>query len=66
MVKNLTLLSAPILTVGFEKLKAIFGVEALQTIDTSKNLDFSLVQSAFELKEFTVDLKPEILYARVE
>ena len=66
VVKNLTLLSAPILTVGFDKLKAILGIEALQTIDTSKNLDFSLVQSAFDLKEFSVDLKPEILYARVE
>lgn len=66
VVKNLTLLSAPILTFGFKKLKVILGIEALQGIDTSKNLDFSLVQSAFELKEFLVDLKPEILYARVE
>lgn len=66
VVKNLTLLSAPILTIGFDKLKAILGIEALQAIDTSKNLDFSLVQSAFDLKEFSVDLKPEILYARVE
>lgn len=66
VVKNLTLLSAPILTVGFDKLKSILGIEALQAIDTSENLDFSLVQSAFDLKEFSVDLKPEILYARVE
>ena len=66
VVKNLTLLSAPILTIGFDKLKTILGIEALQAIDTSKNLDFSLVQSAFDLKEFSVDLKPEILYARVE
>lgn len=66
IVKNLTLLSAPILTQGFEKLKTILWVEALQAIDTSKNGDFSLIQSAFECKEFEVDLKPEILYARVE
>ena len=40
VVKNLTLLSAPILTVGFDKLKVILGIEALHAIDTSKNLDF--------------------------
>lgn len=66
IVKNLAILSAPILTVGFEKLKNILGIDALQEIDTSKNLNVAQVQSAFNLKEFTVDLKPEILYARVE
>ena len=66
IVKNLTILSAPILTEGFERLKNILGIEALQEIDTSKNADLAQVQSAFDLKEFTVDLKPEILYARVE
>ena len=66
IVKNLVILSAPILTVGFEKLKNILGIDALQAIDTSKNLNVAQVQSAFNLKEFTVDLKPEILYARVE
>ena len=66
IVKNLAILSAPILTVGFEKLKNILGIDALQEIDTSKNLNVAQVQSAFNLKEFAVDLKPEILYARVE
>ena len=44
IVKNLAILSAPILTVGFEKLKNILGIDALQAIDTSKNLNVAQVQ----------------------
>lgn len=66
IVKNLTILSAPILTQGFEKLTQILGIEGLERIDTSKDLDFSAVQALFEQKSFTVKLNPEILYQRIE
>lgn len=66
IIKNLTLLSSPFLTQGFEKLKTILGIDSLQAIDTTQNLSKSQFKSAFDTKEFTVNLNPEILYQRVE
>lgn len=66
ILKNLTILSAPILTQGFSKLQSILGIKELYAIDTSKNLDFSRVEQAFNLQEFAVELQPEILYQRIE
>lgn len=66
VIKNLTLLSAPFLTQGYQKLKGILGIEVLQSIDTSSNLSREVLKAAFDLQEFSVQLAPEILYQRVE
>lgn len=66
IVKNLAMLSAPILTEGFEKIKNIFGTEILNWLKTDETINFELWQKAFDAKEFTVDLKPEIIYPRIE
>ena len=66
VIKNLAILSAPILTKWFEKLKNILWVEELKVIDTAKNQDSKAVENAYKLKEFKVNLSPEILYQRIE
>ncbi len=66
VVKNLAILSAPILTDWFEKLKNIFGSELLNGLKTDENIDFELWEKAFDATEFDVDLNPEIIYPRVE
>lgn len=66
VVKNLTILSAPILTDGFEKLKNIFRSELLNGLRTDETVNFELWQKAFDATEFDVDLNPEIIYPRVE
>jgi methionyl-tRNA synthetase len=66
VIKNLSILSAPILTQGFEKIKNILWIEELKSIDTSKNQDVEIIKKAFDLKEFRVNLTPEILYQRLE
>jgi hypothetical protein len=66
IIKNLAILSSPILTQWFEKLKNILWIEELREIDTSKNWDVENIKRAFDKKEFKVNLCPEILYQRVE
>lgn len=66
VLKNLTLLSAPILTQGFSKLKSILGIPDLETIDTAYNLDFDTFKSLFACKEFALQLNPKILYEKLE
>lgn len=66
IVKNLALLSAPFLINGFAKIQTMFGNETLSKIDSSKNMMDDSFQKAFDMKEFIVDLKPEIIYKKVE
>ncbi|HCB51367.1 TPA: hypothetical protein DEP21_02205 [Patescibacteria group bacterium] len=66
IVKNLALLTAPVLINGFAKIQRMFGNEVLSKIDSSKNMMNDDFQKAFAMKEFTVDLKPEIIYQRKE
>lgn len=66
VVKNLTILSAPILTDGFEKLKNIFWSELLNWLRTDETVNFDLWEKAFDATEFEVNLNPEILYPRIE
>ncbi|AHB41337.1 hypothetical protein P148_SR1C00001G0546 [candidate division SR1 bacterium RAAC1_SR1_1] len=66
IVKNLALLSAPFLVNGFSKIQTMFGNEVLSKVDSTKNMLDDSFQQAFDMKEFTVDLKPEIIYKRVE
>jgi methionyl-tRNA synthetase len=64
VVKNLALLSAPFLVHGFGKIQTMFGNEILSKIDSTKNLCDDSFQKAFDMKEFTVIYKPEIIYKR--
>lgn len=66
VVKNLAILSAPILTEGFEKIKDIFWSNILKWLETKTTVDWNLWKNAFEKKEFIVDLKPVIIYPRIE
>ncbi len=66
IVKNLALLSSPFLINGFAKIQDMFGNELLSKIDSSKNIMNDDFQKAFDIKEFTVELKPEIIYKRKE
>jgi methionyl-tRNA synthetase len=66
IVKNLALLSAPILVNGFAKIQNILGNEKLSAIDSSKDyvVGSTAFAEAFAMKEFSVNLKPEIIYQR--
>jgi methionyl-tRNA synthetase len=66
IVKNLALLSAPFLVNGFAKIQTMFGNDILSKVDSTKNMLDDSFQKAFDMKEFTVDLKPEIIYKRVD
>ncbi|MCF7835332.1 methionine--tRNA ligase [Candidatus Gracilibacteria bacterium] len=63
IVKQLALLSAPILVNGFKGIQEIFGNEELNKIDTSKNIDNPyLFKEIFDLDTFSVNLNPQIIY----
>jgi hypothetical protein len=38
----------------------------LQAIDTSKNLTDDSIKTALDMKEFTVNITPEIIYQKIE
>jgi hypothetical protein len=65
-VKNLAILSAPILIDGFEKLKNIFGSELLNSLRTDETVSFDLWKESFDATNFDVNLNSEIIYPRVE
>ncbi len=64
IVKNLALLSAPILINGFTKIKEIFGNNILMYIDTTTSLDEHTYKLAFDMDEFDVQLTPNLLYQK--
>lgn len=67
IVKNLALLSAPVLVDGFKKIQEIFWNEELNKIDSSKNIsEPELFKKVFDMKEFKVNLNPQIIYKRIE
>lgn len=66
VVKNLAILSAPVLIDWFEKMKNILWMEKLSDLDTSKNGTFESWKDAFDATDFDVNLKPEIIYPRIE
>lgn len=66
VVKNLAILSAPVLTDWFKKLKDIFGSELLNWLKTNETVDFDFWEKAFDTTEFDVALNSEIIYPRVE
>lgn len=66
VLKNLAIISAPVLTTGFDKIKTILWNTDLSKIDTSNNIDSKSLQNIFLSKTFPVDLNPEIIYPRIE
>jgi len=67
VVKQLTVLSAPILVEGFAKMQGILGNEELQKIDSVSGTKWQGVfAEVLAMEEFAVDLQPEILYQRIE
>lgn len=66
VIKNLALLSAPILTQGFARVQEILGNPLLQAIDTKQTLQANQYKELLDLQEFEVNLTPGILYNRGE
>ena len=64
IVKNIALLSAPILVNGFKKIQEIFGNEELNAIDSSKNSEGHQFKLVFDLEDFAVNLNPIIIYKK--
>lgn len=65
VVKQLAVLSAPILVDGFTKMQGILGNEDISTLDSSLHSEWQF-EKILAMEEFAVDLQPEILYQRVE
>ncbi|MFA5747512.1 MAG: methionine--tRNA ligase [Candidatus Absconditabacterales bacterium] len=67
LIKQLALLSCPILVNGFKKIQEIFGNDEMNKIDSSKNMtDPDLFKKVFDIKEFKVNLNPQIIYVKKE
>jgi hypothetical protein len=62
IVKNIALLSAPILVNGFKKIQKIFGNEELSTIDSTVSKPNARFKEIFDLENFPVQLNPQIIY----
>lgn len=66
IIKNLALLSAPILINGFAKIQDMFGNDELNKIDSWKNTMNDDFKTVFDMENFTVNLNPQIIYQRKE
>lgn len=66
VVKNLAILSSPILVDGFTKLQSILWNEELSQINTTWNIDTKKLRECFLKKQFSVHLDPQIIYPRIE
>lgn len=66
IVKNIALLSSPILLNGFKKIQDILGNEEFGKIDSTKNSDGNQFKLVFDLEEFDVNLSPAIIYQKKE
>lgn len=67
IVKNLALISAPFLVNGFKKIQNIFGNDELSLVDSSvSEQDNEHFKKAFDMREFKISLKPEIIYVKKE
>lgn len=66
IIKNLALLSAPVLVNGFAKIQAMFGNEELSKINSSKNTMNDDFKTIFDMEQFTVNLNPQIIYQKKE
>jgi methionyl-tRNA synthetase len=66
VVKNLSILSSPILIDWFEKIKNIFWIELLNILNTKETVDIKFWETAFNTKEFDININSKIIYPRVE
>jgi methionyl-tRNA synthetase len=67
VVKQLAVLSAPILVEGFAKMQKILGNELLDKLDSGSSPEWQgIFENLLAMEEFGVNLQPEILYQRVE
>jgi len=66
VVKNLAILSAPVLIDWFEKMKNILGFDLMSDLDSTTNWTFESRKSAFDSQNFNVNLKSEIIYPRID
>lgn len=66
IVKNLTVLSAPILVESFEKIKNILWTDILNWLTTDTNGSFEVREKAFNTTDFNVNIQSEIIYPRIE
>jgi methionyl-tRNA synthetase len=66
VVKNLAILSAPVLIDWFEKMKNILWFDLMSDLDSTKNWSFEFRKSAFDAQNFNVNLKSEIIYPRID
>ena len=64
MIKNLGLLSAPLLPEWFEKLKNSLNTNILDQIDWKKTINN--IHQIFDTKEFKINIKPTLLYKPLE
>lgn len=62
LIKNLSILIAPLLINSFSKIQEMLGIPALSKIDTTTTADPSFIQSVFDITETSVELKPVIIY----
>ena len=65
VIKQLWLVSAPLLINWFAHLQNILWNDAIKSIDTSKNWE-SNFKKIFDAKSYQVSLEPEIMYQRKE
>ena len=66
VVKNLAILSAPVLIDWFDKMKNILWFNLMSGLDSTKNWSFESRKSAFDAQNFNVNLKSEIIYPRID
>lgn len=64
VIKQLGLLSAPFLLEGFAKLQTILGNETISNVSTA--VSGTTWKDAWEMEEFAVALKADILYQKLE
>jgi len=64
IIKNLALLSAPVLVNGFAKIQDMFGNEDLLKINSAKNTMNDDFKTVFDMEQFTVNLNPQIIYQK--
>ena len=62
-IKNLSVLSAPFFIEWFAKIQNILWNKELNQLDTTKT--FNWIDELFNMKEFDVDLNPDIVYNKV-
>ncbi len=65
IIKNLSILTAPILPIWFEKIKEILWIDILQNINTEKNINIK-INDIFDKKLFKINIKQDLIYKKLE